>query len=166
MKPLIGILGGMGPLATVDLMQKIVIDTPAARDQDHVPVAAWNVPQVPDRQKALKAPARALVGRGVQRLVLACTEVPPAFEQIGTDLLPIRIDPTRALARACIDYWLQARQADSSFPDASRSAALRKAHGLLFRAFSTFFYLTAASAAEPTLEEAAGSACRIRWLMA
>lgn len=50
---LIGILGGMGPLATVDLMRKIIEATPAARDQDHVPMLAWNVPQVPDRQRAL-----------------------------------------------------------------------------------------------------------------
>ncbi len=51
--PLIGVLGGMGPLATVDLLHKIVEETPASRDQDHVPVVAWNVPQIPDRQQAL-----------------------------------------------------------------------------------------------------------------
>lgn len=50
---LFGVLGGMGPLATVDLLQKIIEETPAERDQEHVPVVAWNVPQIPDRQKAL-----------------------------------------------------------------------------------------------------------------
>ncbi|MFP1945381.1 aspartate/glutamate racemase family protein [Lonsdalea quercina] len=50
---LIGILGGMGPLATADLVQKIIVSTPADRDQDHVPLVVWNVPQIPDRQKAL-----------------------------------------------------------------------------------------------------------------
>lgn len=50
---LVGVLGGMGPLATVDLLQKIITATPAERDQQHVPVVAWNVPQIPDRQRAL-----------------------------------------------------------------------------------------------------------------
>ncbi|WP_042859364.1 aspartate/glutamate racemase family protein [Dickeya sp. NCPPB 3274] len=50
---LIGVLGGMGPLATVDLLQKIIAATPAERDQQHVPMAVWNVPQIPDRQRAL-----------------------------------------------------------------------------------------------------------------
>ncbi|MFP1918142.1 aspartate/glutamate racemase family protein [Lonsdalea quercina] len=50
---LIGVLGGMGPLATADLVQKIIVSTPADRDQDHVPLVVWNVPQIPDRQKAL-----------------------------------------------------------------------------------------------------------------
>lgn len=50
---LIGVLGGMGPLATADLVQKIIAATPAERDQDHVPMVVWNVPQIPDRQQAL-----------------------------------------------------------------------------------------------------------------
>ena len=46
---MIGILGGMGPAATVDLMQKVIDATPATRDQEHVPMIVWNVPQIPDR---------------------------------------------------------------------------------------------------------------------
>ncbi len=54
MKPfLLGVLGGMGPLATVDFMAKLLTATPAARDQQQIPVVAWNVPQIADRQKAL-----------------------------------------------------------------------------------------------------------------
>lgn len=49
---LFGVLGGMGPLATLDLLQKIIEITPAKRDQEHLPVVTWNVPQIPDRQKA------------------------------------------------------------------------------------------------------------------
>jgi aspartate racemase len=226
---LVGILGGMGPLATVDLMAKIIANTPAVRDQEHVPVVAWNVPQVPDRQRALagdgpsplpamlegiarlndagasciaiacntahhwydelqaqsgapvlhiaritldalprdgaagpigliategtiaaklyqgllepagmrcltpdmdqmaslfvpgcyaikrgeveaggrllEAAAQALVARGASRLVLACTEVPVGLERIDSALLPLCIDPTLALAQACIAHW-------------------------------------------------------------
>ena len=42
--PLIGVLGGMGPLATVDFLHKVVASTPATCDQDHVPLLVWNVP--------------------------------------------------------------------------------------------------------------------------
>lgn len=233
--PLIGVLGGMGPLATVDLLHKIVEETPASRDQDHVPVVAWNVPQIPDRQQALAgtgesplpallhairqlnrlsvshivvpcntahhwfdalteasdAPllhiadatlhaltqadevasprkigliathgtlnagwyqqrfaaqlgaetvvpneqemttlfvpgcyavkrgelqhggrlldllAAQLVERGAERLVLACTEIPPALEAVSSRWRDISIDPTRALAQACVRIWQQ-----------------------------------------------------------
>jgi len=46
---LIGVLGGMGPAATVDFMGKLVALTPARRDQDHLPVLVANLPRVPDR---------------------------------------------------------------------------------------------------------------------
>src|SRR5690625_2385799 len=49
----IGILGGMGPLATVDLYQKIIQATPARTDQEHLPVIIHADPSVPDRTEAL-----------------------------------------------------------------------------------------------------------------
>jgi aspartate racemase len=49
----IGILGGMGPLASVDLLNKIIDETPADRDQDHVPVVVASIPQIPSRIDAL-----------------------------------------------------------------------------------------------------------------
>ena len=52
-KPLLGVLGGMGPLATVDFLQKLIEETPASRDQDHVPVITYCVPQIPDRPPAI-----------------------------------------------------------------------------------------------------------------
>ena len=45
----IGILGGMGPLATIDLYAKIVELTNAAKDQDNIPIVIDNYPQIPDR---------------------------------------------------------------------------------------------------------------------
>jgi aspartate racemase len=81
--PLIGVLGGMGPLATVDFMHKIIAECAAGRDQDHVPVLAWNVPQIPDRQHALagtgaspvaalQAGVRVLEAAGATRIVIPC----------------------------------------------------------------------------------------------
>lgn len=49
----IGVLGGMGPSATVDFMEKIIQLTPATRDQDHLPVIVANLPHVPDRSSAI-----------------------------------------------------------------------------------------------------------------
>lgn len=51
--PLLGVLGGMGPLATVDFLGKLVEETPALRDQDHVPAVVYTVPQIPDRPAAI-----------------------------------------------------------------------------------------------------------------
>ena len=50
---LLGVLGGMGPLATLDFQHKLLEATPALSDQQHLPSVVWNVPQVADRQKAL-----------------------------------------------------------------------------------------------------------------
>ncbi len=49
----IGILGGMGPEATVLLMSRIIARTPADDDSDHVPLLVDNNTQVPSRIKAL-----------------------------------------------------------------------------------------------------------------
>lgn len=53
MNHLLGVLGGMGPLATVDFLQKLIEETPATRDREHLPVIAWSVPQIPDRPPAI-----------------------------------------------------------------------------------------------------------------
>ena len=49
----IGIIGGLGPAATVDIFDKIVKNTPASCDQDHIKVIIENNPQIPDRTAAL-----------------------------------------------------------------------------------------------------------------
>lgn len=48
---MLGILGGMGPLATADFMQKLVVATPSKSDQNHIPMVIWSVPQIADRSK-------------------------------------------------------------------------------------------------------------------
>jgi aspartate racemase len=49
----IGILGGMGPEATVSLFKKIVEVTGATRDQDHIRIIIDNNPKIPDRTPAI-----------------------------------------------------------------------------------------------------------------
>ena len=53
MKGTIGILGGMGPLATADLFRKIVLMTDASCDNDHIRVFIDSNAQIPDRTRAI-----------------------------------------------------------------------------------------------------------------
>lgn len=48
----LGVLGGMGPLAGAQFMLRLTLLTPAERDQDHVPTVLWSDPRVPDRTAA------------------------------------------------------------------------------------------------------------------
>ncbi|MFC7491117.1 MULTISPECIES: aspartate/glutamate racemase family protein [unclassified Knoellia] len=45
----VGILGGIGPMATVYFMQRVIAMTDASRDQDHVDMLVWNHASIPDR---------------------------------------------------------------------------------------------------------------------
>lgn len=52
-KKVIGIIGGMGPLATADLFKKIVINTKANTDQEHIKILIDNNTDIPDRTDAI-----------------------------------------------------------------------------------------------------------------
>ncbi|GAB3627604.1 hypothetical protein GCM10027419_24550 [Pandoraea terrae] len=45
----VGVVGGVGPAATVDFIHKIVRNTHAERDQDHIKLMVEQNPQIPDR---------------------------------------------------------------------------------------------------------------------
>lgn len=75
----LGVLGGMGPAATVDFLKKIQAYTPATEDQDHIRVLVDINPKVPDRNTpgSLAGPvlaemAGALGGAGAEVLAIAC----------------------------------------------------------------------------------------------
>lgn len=79
----LGVIGGMGPAATVDFMRRIVEATPARRDQDHLHVIVDSDPSVPDRTAAilregpdpspwLATMARRLELAGADMLVMPC----------------------------------------------------------------------------------------------
>jgi aspartate racemase len=71
---MLGVLGGMGPLASAEFMRRLTLLTPAARDQDHIPAVLWSDPRVPDRTAARIAggedPLPALL-RGIRGLEAA-----------------------------------------------------------------------------------------------
>jgi aspartate racemase len=80
----VGVLGGMGPLATVDYLRKVIELTPAEGDADHVPVIVCSCPQIPDRVApivgkggpsplpALIERVRLLVDAGARCLTMPC----------------------------------------------------------------------------------------------
>ena len=51
---LVGVIGGMGPDATVDFMSLVLAATPASGDQDHVHMIVEQNPRIPCRQLALR----------------------------------------------------------------------------------------------------------------
>jgi aspartate racemase len=68
---MLGVLGGMGPLASAHFMVRLTQLTPAARDQDHIPTVLWSDPRVPDRtvgQPSGEADPLPWLVRGVQGL--------------------------------------------------------------------------------------------------
>jgi len=74
----IGILGGMGPEATADLFHKIIKNTEAGRDQDHLRILIDNNPKIPDRT--------------------------PAMHGSGENPLPMMIETAKNLGRAGADF--------------------------------------------------------------
>jgi aspartate racemase len=80
----VGILGGMGPQATVLLMQRLIAAVPAKDDADHIPLIVDQNPQVPSRIRfliegagedpapTLAAMARRLEAAGAEALAMPC----------------------------------------------------------------------------------------------
>ncbi len=78
-----GVMGGMGPDATVDFMSKVITMTDSGRDQDHIHLIVDQDPTVPNRQVAidcgnddvtprLTAMAQRLEIAGADFLVMVC----------------------------------------------------------------------------------------------
>ncbi|MGC3871666.1 aspartate/glutamate racemase family protein [Halomonas sp. GXIMD04776] len=82
--PMVGVIGGMGPDATVEFMQRVIDATPAKDDSDHIHLLVDNNPKVPSRIKALiegdgenpeptiAAMAQRLEKAGARFLVMPC----------------------------------------------------------------------------------------------
>jgi aspartate racemase len=74
----IGIMGGMGPEATIDLFEKIVRETHAKTDEDHLRIIIDNNPKMPSRQDAIlkgtesPGPAMAETAKNIERAGADC----------------------------------------------------------------------------------------------
>ncbi len=84
----IGIIGGVGPSATVDFMNKIIRKTPAAKDQEHVKMIVEHNPQIPDRTAHL-------VGDG-EDPTLALYSCAKKLERNDADLIAIPCNTAHA----------------------------------------------------------------------
>lgn len=96
----VGIIGGMGPLATVDLFAKIVNNTPANIDQDHIRIIIDNNPQIPSRVDA----------------ILEGTESPLSAMQQSAKLLEIAGASFIILACNTAHHWIKDLRASVSIP--------------------------------------------------
>ena len=50
----LGILGGMGPAASAEYVTRLINQTQANCDQEHIPFVLWNEPRTPDRSTSLR----------------------------------------------------------------------------------------------------------------
>lgn len=109
-KKTIGIIGGMGPLATVDLFEKIIRLTDAQTDQQHIPILIDNNTQIPDRTEAilragqdptaqLVTSARKLEAMGADLLAIACNTAHHFLPQVQSAVdIPV-LDMVSLLAK-------------------------------------------------------------------
>lgn len=97
---IIGILGGMGPEATVELMRRIVAATPAEGDNDHIRCVVDQNGKIPNRVLAIqgKIPSAGPVLADMAR----------RLEQYGVDMLCMPCNTAH--------YFLKDIQAASSLP--------------------------------------------------
>jgi len=80
---LIGIIGGVGPYAGLDLTEKIFGETNAQSDQDHLPVALLSVPdKIVDRTEFL-------LGNTEENPAVAVAELIQHLEQLGARVIGI-----------------------------------------------------------------------------
>lgn len=96
-EPVVGVLGGMGPEATLAFYARLVRDTPAGRDQDHLRVIIDSNPKIPDRTTAL-------LGRGPSPVPMMAASI-DALERAGAAFVVIPCVSAHAFLdelRACV----------------------------------------------------------------
>ncbi len=100
-KKIVGIIGGMGPMSTVNFMKHVIELTPAKTEQDNIRMLVDNRPQIPDRTKAIiengPSPvnhlidsAKLLENAGADFIVMICNTVYFFANQIQREIsIPI-----------------------------------------------------------------------------
>lgn len=108
----LGVIGGMGPMATIAFLRRVIELTPATRDEHHIHILVDLDPSVPDRTAAilgvgdepgehLAAMARGLQAAGADILVMPCNSA-HAFASSVRDAVTIPLVdwPAEAAAAA------------------------------------------------------------------
>ena len=93
----IGVLGGMGPLATADFMREIILRTPATGDSGHIPLLVASLPQLPDRVgpimtgagesplPALRERLKLLLDGGAKCIAMPCNTAHYWYDELARD---------------------------------------------------------------------------------
>jgi aspartate racemase len=96
MSKVLGVLGGMGPAATLDFLAKLQAATPVKREQDHLRVLVDINPHVPDRNVStsdpgpvLAAMATGLRDGGAEVLAIACNTAHAYADEVRASGLPL-----------------------------------------------------------------------------
>ena len=111
----VGVIGGMGPDATVDFMAKVIAATPASKDQDHVHLLVDQNPKVPNRQAtqagdgedpgpAMAAMAIGLEQAGADFLVMPCNMAHVFAQPIRSAVSIPLVSIIDAVVDACREY--------------------------------------------------------------
>ncbi|MFD2118038.1 aspartate/glutamate racemase family protein [Paenibacillus yanchengensis] len=100
MDKVVGILGGMGPKATVDFMSKIIEQTRVITEQDHLRMLVYNNPKIPSRIDAFKPENPSPLPELIRTAV--------TLEQGGADYIMIPCHSAH--------YWLDELQQSISIP--------------------------------------------------
>ena len=111
---IVGILGGMGPAATVDLFERIVKATPARTDQEHLHILIESNPAVPDRTAAildggpdplplLRAGAQKLAAQGADLIAIPCNTAHHYLPQVLPAVSCQILDMIKETAEAILD---------------------------------------------------------------
>ncbi len=93
----IGIIGGMVPLATVDLFNKIIKYSSASCDNEHIPIIIDNNTKIPDRTRAILygeedpvkemvASAKTLERSGADFLIMSCNTAHYFYDRVKEEI--------------------------------------------------------------------------------
>lgn len=109
--PALGIIGGMGPMASAYFQELLVRFTDAAADQQHIPSVLLNLPQIPDRTAyilgeseespapVLLEAARTLEGLGVSAIAVTCVTSHCFYDEVAGKIGVPWIHAVRETAR-------------------------------------------------------------------
>ena len=116
-RKVIGIIGGMGPMATADLFTKIIENTAAKTDQEHLHVLIDNNTDIPDRTACILAgsdaplapmveSARRLVDQGADVLIIPCNTAHYFHQGVQAAVDVPVLNMPQISARYCADRGL------------------------------------------------------------
>ena len=116
MKKTVGIIGGMGPVTTIDLMRRVVDLTPAENEQDNIRMLVDNRPEIPDRIEfvdgygASPAPylidsAKLLEKWGADFIAIACNTAHIFYKEIRDSVSVPVLNLPEILVRSLIEKY-------------------------------------------------------------